>query len=277
MPRPCQPLRGLLSQVVSNQSGGAVTQLRLDVKEHTVTAKYRTESSGTLSLYPFFFVKAENGSLLEVLHHPDETSESLGVKKVLVSSHQLVVPSRQFRSTSGDSERWEVAEEDASGGSRANYTSRRGLFGRTHYHKQQEWPSKESGLVQLATTDAVVGRNGELVRLETQRRLLFEDLTLRFGDIAVGAEKLNYLLPPEPSAVTWSLLTPSSPQIDATGPPPWYVHSRILHVPTGEGDAPQCDSADEQNLREAVQCLAHSDDQEAQARCCPSCHVRRLL
>ena len=131
MPRPCQPLRGLLSQVVSNQSGGAVTQLRLDVKEHTVTAKYRTESSGTLSLYPFFFVKAENGSLLEVLHHPDETSESLGVKKVLVSSHQLVVPSRQFRSTSGDSERWEVAEEDASGGSRANYTSRRGLFGRT--------------------------------------------------------------------------------------------------------------------------------------------------
>ena len=104
-----------------------------------------------------------NGQVQRVLHHPDEHTVTLMVKKHIATMLQLL------DQPLGHSD---LYEQDARGNASAKYRVRRGLQHRRIYRKELEWaPTEEDKLRHRASVHAIVDRPSGILRKLTVAHL----------------------------------------------------------------------------------------------------------
>ena len=110
-----------LTDVIGGDDGEPLVALTV-TDGVTRTARRGSAPQGVQPL-PFFFRRAPSGVIEGVLHHPDEEPTSLGTKKALAASHQLVIG----HAAAGSTQAWRATERDVVGPARATYSVRRAL------------------------------------------------------------------------------------------------------------------------------------------------------
>ena len=107
-----------ISPVLADGDGHQTKQLTIDrtvriVDEHG-SAHWYSADELQLPDHPFYFRQAANGEILDVLHHMDDPSQSVGAKKALAAAHQFIQPAQI-------APHWATVEIDAVGQSDASY------------------------------------------------------------------------------------------------------------------------------------------------------------
>ena len=220
-------LRVHLNEVQRMGNGSRLLRLSIG-RESIVRDRHGTPVESLLTedafTYPMVYEQDAQGTVVHVLHHPQDTPKSLQLKRMLVSAQQLPrVSSTELRgvenSTSAASTvplAFSAFEEDHDGPAYVAYEVRKGLMGRVVYQKHSNWqPTKRRPAVieQRATTRAILNNHGTLLHMRSE---VYYSTNVSKQPLADGSGVSNErvegfdFLPKEPAVYTWSLRGPSS-------------------------------------------------------------------
>ena len=172
-------------------------------------APYALDHAATA--YPMLFRVAHNGTVTEIFYHVEDSAQSIGLKRALVSSLQLAHVERS--AVAKGPIRFSAMEEDKDGPAKAEYVVRRGLIGRTTYIKHSTYePTRRRPpeIVQTVDAVAIYGRDGSLRRISTSLHYQSNFSGKPDGDTEEVRQNITGLehMPREPSVYTWNLRRP---------------------------------------------------------------------
>lgn len=111
--------------------GEQLVRLEVDANSSIRGGRYGVSQTNPQSLdrFPFYFQRTTDGAIVQVLSHPDETTEAVGAKKALAAAHQLAIRAKLpiMRGGRSGTSNWTVDETDAAGHASARYQLRRAL------------------------------------------------------------------------------------------------------------------------------------------------------
>jgi hypothetical protein len=154
-----------LTRLGYDVEGAQLVQMKL-ARGELVKSRWNAPAdmpSMQLHRYPLFFRQDGSGRILSVHHHPQEKRQTLALKRVLLSAHQIVLPPND-----GVASAWSFAEIDSAGPAVAEYTGHDGFMQRRILKKRVMWsqptPDRPESMFQVANITAIVDKHTGLIR-----------------------------------------------------------------------------------------------------------------
>jgi hypothetical protein len=149
--------------------------------------------------FPFYYRQSRDGTLLDVLHHQDDSWQSVAAKKDMVGAHQLVV----HHDLGWRGGAWTSVENDVGGSGVATY-SVQATGSHMHVSKHLVYEEEERWLHRTVNTTGMVALNGTVhaIHIQGETRVTAEE-----GHDGVQRLSGAEMIPSRPVSTTWTLIS----------------------------------------------------------------------